>query len=481
LVRGLRAALVSFQPEVYSGDDCAVLVEELAAVEKISAAARVRAAARAGECGAHRERGFADVSDWMARATGSTAGSAKTALETAAALDSQPEAKAALEAGELSFAQARELVKTEAAVPGSTAGLLDVAKGQSLRTLREQARDRRLRAIDPEELHALQHAAMYHRHWTTALGTIAYAGELPPEIGIPFINRLDAETDRLWLKAHQAAKRPNAAVQHDLAGSATGATAVQQDLAGSANESTDDAGSGAGAGGSCAARADLGAGTGSSAANAKVRRSVLAAQALVRMMENGGGKGNANRADLVIVCDLRAYRRGHAHDGEPCHIVGGGPIPVSLAKELGRDAFLKAVLHDGTDIHTIAHFRRRYPAVLQTALELGGPPDFNGNVCAAQGCDRRYHLQRDHIDPVANGGLTSYANNQPLCPPDHRIKTEHDRKAGLLHRKKPRGGGRGPDPARAGPNRDHSRAAPTSSHTSGANLGTLPAGSSTSP
>src|SRR5207302_3095853 len=107
---------------------------------------------------------------------------------------------------ELSFAQARELVKT---VPGSTAGLLDVAKGHSLRTLKDQARDRRLRAIDPEELHAMQHAAMHHRHWTTALATIAYAGELPPEIGIPFINRLDAETDRLWLKAHQAVNQQN--------------------------------------------------------------------------------------------------------------------------------------------------------------------------------------------------------------------------------------------------------------------------------
>ena len=394
LVRVLRAALVSYQPEVYSGEDCAVLVEELAAVEKVSAAARVRAAARAGECGAHRERGFSDLSDWMARATGSTAGSAKAALDTAAALESQPEAKAALEAGELSFAQARELVRTEAAVPGSTAGLLDVAKGQSLRTLKEQARDRRLRAIDPEELHALQHAAMHHRHWVTALGTIAYAGELPHEYGIPFTNQLDAETDRLWLKAHQEAKGQSAA---------------------------------------------------GSDAQPEVRRSALAAQAFVRMMEGGGGKGKANRADLVIVCDLRAYRRGHAHEGEPCHIVGGGPIPVSLTKELGRDAFLKAVLHDGTEIHTIAHFGRKYPAVLRTALDLGGPTDFNGNVCAAPGCGRRYHLQRDHIDPVANGGLTSYANNQLLCPPDHRIKTEQDRKAGLLRRKKPRA----PDSKRA--------------------------------
>ncbi|HEV8626959.1 MAG TPA: HNH endonuclease signature motif containing protein [Acidimicrobiia bacterium] len=441
-VDALHAALVSFQPEAYSGEDCATLVEKLAAVEKVSAAARVRAAAQAGECGAHRERGFANVSDWMARATGSTAGSAKAALDTSAALESQPEAKAALEAGELSFAQARELVKTEAAVPGSTAGLLDVAKGQSLRTLREQARDRRLRAIDPEELHVLQHAAMYHRHWTTALGTIAYAGELPPEIGIPFTNILDAETDRLWLKAHEDANRHNAAGQQNLGGAATD----------SVGDIGDAGAAGSGAAGSRAAGSGIGD---SGGAKVEVRRSALAAQAFVRMMENGGGIGKANRADLVIVCDLRAYRRGHAHEGEPCHIVGGGPIPVSLARELGRDSFLKAVLHTGTEIHTIAHFGRKYPAVLRTALDLGAPPDFNGNVCAAPGCDRCYHLQRDHIDPVANGGLTSYVNNQPLCPPDHRIKTERDRKAGLLRRKELRS--RRPDATRAGLSREHSQ------------------------
>jgi hypothetical protein len=173
---------------------------------------------------------------------------------------------------------------------------------------------------------------MSHRMWINALGNVAYAGELPPEIGVPFKTVLDAETDRLWLKAYQDAKHDGAA------GKALG-------------------------------------------------RSALAAQAFVRMVEHGGGKGKTGRADMIIVCDLQAYRRGHAHDGEPCHIIGGGPIPVALAKELGRDAFLKAVLHTGTEIHTIAHFGRRYPAVLRTALELGAPPDFNGTVCAAPGYD----------------------------------------------------------------------------------------------
>lgn len=111
---------------------------------------------------------------------------------------------------------ARELVTAEAAVPGSTAGLLDVAKTESYRTLKERARDKRLRAIDPDELHLRQHAAMHHRYWTTALGNVAYAGELPPELGIPLMNRHDAETDRLWLKANQDAKRHSDAMQQHL-------------------------------------------------------------------------------------------------------------------------------------------------------------------------------------------------------------------------------------------------------------------------
>jgi uncharacterized protein DUF222 len=403
-VRAVRAALVAFQPEIYSGEDCAVLVEELATLEKVGAAARVRAAGRAGEAGAHRERGFADVSDWLARASGSSTSSAKAALETAAALEQQPQAKAALQAGDLSLAQARELVKTEAACPGSAAELLDVARGQSLKTLKEEARDRRVRAIDPEELHRRQHEAQTWRHWRTSLGMVAFAGELPPEIGIPIANRFDAETDRLWRRAK---------------GEANGAAAREGNGGLDLGSGTDGEGCG---------------GAGAAGSGTLPRRAALAAQAFVRLVETGG-KGKARAADLVIVCDLEAYRRGHALDGEACHIVGGGPIPVSLAQELGRDAFLKAVLHDGTEMHTIAHFGRKTSAVLRTALTLGAPPLFDGIKCSVPGCDRRYYLEQDHIDPVANGGLTASANMRPLCWLHHLMKTEEDRKAGRLRGK----------------------------------------------
>jgi hypothetical protein len=381
VVRAARAGLAGLSPDGLSGEDCAVLVEELGAMEKVCAVARVRVAARAGECGAHRERGFADVADWMGRAVGSTAGSAKAALVTVAALEQQPAVMAALAAGEVSLAQARELAQTEAVCPGSAGSLLEVARKQGLKALKEEARSCRARAIDPEELHRLQHEAKSVRHWRTSLGTVAGTFELSPEIGMPFINRLEAETDRRSQRA---------------------------------KEGTD---------------GDVTAG--SAALGAPVRRAAIAADAFVGMVE-AGGKGKAHRADLVMVCDLRAYRRGHAHEGEVCHLVGGGPVPVSVVRALGRDAFLKAVLHDGVKIDTIAHFGRRVPAVLRTALDLGAPPEFDGNTCRAANCDRRFHLQQDHIDPVANGGKTALVNTQPLCWVHHQLKTEEDRRAGHL-------------------------------------------------
>jgi HNH endonuclease len=361
-------------------------------------AARVRAAARAAACGAHRDRGFADASDWLGRMAGTSAAAAKTALDTAAALEQLPEAKAAVETGELSIAQAHELVKSEAACPGSAAELLTGAKAQSLRSLKEQVRDRRQRTVSPEELHAAQHRAKMFRHWRTALGTVGFAGELPPEVGVPIMNRLDAETDRLWKQARRLAKASEAGEAEGGAGNGQATLAIDM-------------------------------------VSAAERRSTLASDAFVRLVETGG-KGKARMADLVIVCDLEAYRRGHALDGEACHIVGGGPIPVSLARELGRDAFLKAVLHDGTEIHTIAHFGRKPSAVLRTALSLGAPPLFDGIKCSVPGCDRRYYLEQDHIDPVANGGLTSLENMRPLCWLHHLIKTEQDRKAGRLRGKR---------------------------------------------
>ncbi len=194
--RYLREALASFEPEVRAGEDCATLAEELARTGKACVAAAARAAERAAGCGAHVRRGYAQAEDWLARTAGSSRGQAREALATAAALQDCPRTKEAVGAGELSLAQGGEIAKTEAACPGSESELVDLAKSASLGVLRDKARSRRLRAADVEELHRQQQSARELRHWTDHLGMVRGTFALPPVVGVPIINRLEAETDR---------------------------------------------------------------------------------------------------------------------------------------------------------------------------------------------------------------------------------------------------------------------------------------------
>jgi hypothetical protein len=197
---------------------------------------------------------------------------------------------------------------------------------------------------------------------------VCFSGALPPETGVPFINRIEL--------AAQRARR-----------------AVFQ------------------------------------AGGERERFDAYAADALVAMA-TGEGPARSSRADLVIVCDIFAWRRGHTHPAEVCQVIGGGPIPVELARELGKDAFLKAVLHDGVAIHTVKHLGRHFPAELRSALDLGPVPAFTGAHCAD--CGSRFGLEYDHVNPVANKGETSYENVKARCWADHQAKTERDRQAGLL-------------------------------------------------
>ena len=369
MAQDLRAALAAFEPDTLSGEDCAVLVEQLALTEKACAATRVRLAARAADCRAHERRGFAEGSDWLARVSGSTSAEARAALATAGVLERCPETKQALVRGELSLDQAEVIAKTEADCRGAEIELLALARRSSLTALRDEARRRRLASFDPEELHRRQHRARSWRHWRDDTGMVQMHGALPPEVGVPIVNRLEAETDRI----RRAARRE---------GSEEPPPAHMAD-------------------------------------------------AMVSLISGTGG-ASARGTDLVVVCDLRAWRRDRAEADEVCHILGGGPLPVSVAKELCGDAFVKAVVHDGVRIHTVAHLGRYIPAELRSALELGAPPGFEGVSCVEEGCGRRYGLEWDHVNPLANGGQTCLDNLESRCWPHHRAKTERDRQAGRL-------------------------------------------------
>lgn len=382
-IAAFRAALAAFDPEVCSAADCAVAAEALARAEKLSAAKRVLASARAVKTGAYAGRGDRDGPAWLARQTGTSVREAREALDVAERLDECPETRQAVLDGDVSWSQAKTITDAQAEMPGAEGPLLDAARHGSLSEVRDAARKHRQTHTPVEALHDRQRRARTCRTFVDELGMVGVQARLTPEVGLPLLRRLERDTASRYRQARR------------------------QQL----NESWE------------ACQADA-----------------LAALCA----EGGNGKPRRAKVELVIVCDLNAWRRGHAHPGEPCHLLGGGPIPVRVARELSTDAFLKAVLHDGVDIRVVKHFRpdRYRQAELQTALDMGSPPDFEGAACAD--CGSRHHLEWDHLDPVSNGGPTEYANLQPRCWKDHTRKTEADRQNGLLGPTPPASTGRKP-------------------------------------
>jgi hypothetical protein len=123
----------------------------------------------------------------------------------------------------------------------------------------------------------------------------------------------------------------------------------------------------------------------------------------------------------VVRVDWSALLRGATVPDEVCEIVGGGPVPVSVAQRMLDDCFLKVVLVDGTDVRAVSHPGRTVPARLRTAVEE------RSLECDVEGCHVRRNLEMDHNVPVEEYGPTALWNLHRLCGHHH----EHKHRYGL--------------------------------------------------
>lgn len=204
-LRAVRDAVVGFAGDTLTAVEAARFVEEIARTEKALAALRARVAARAVDAGAHRARGFADAADWLAAVAGSTRHDARTELAAAAAGARSPDVDRALVAGDISLAQAAAIAAAADAAPGCEPRLVSLASGAGLGPVRDAARRVALAATDPEALHLRQRSARYLRHWRDEAGMVCLSAALPPDVGVAFVTRLDAETSRLRRRSRRAA------------------------------------------------------------------------------------------------------------------------------------------------------------------------------------------------------------------------------------------------------------------------------------
>jgi hypothetical protein len=120
--------------------------------------------------------------------------------------------------------------------------------------------------------------------------------------------------------------------------------------------------------------------------------------------------------------------------GEMCKLPGVGPVSPEAAKAIAQDAFLTGVLFDGKDLRHMRRWTRNIPVEVFLALELGQPPGFDGVKCVD--CGKRFRPEDDHLEPHNTFGPASTDNLEPRCHACHKAKTERDRKAGKLRRRR---------------------------------------------
>jgi hypothetical protein len=323
--------------------------------------------------------------------TGIGLGAARDQLELAAQLDDHPEVHDAVRAGEISPAQIKQITAAAKANPGATKRLLDKARRSSLKGLKDECAKtvaETRSAEDEAARHDRIHRSRYCRTWIDDDGAGRLDARLTPEALAEIQACLDPYSRREFDLARLAGRRESrdAYVADALVAMARAAADPSRpDDAGRPGPPTGPGGSG-----------DEGPG--------------------------GGGNGGGARpvgppATVIAVVSHSALVRGRVEGGETCVIDGVGPVPVATVRAMTADAFLAAIVTDGTDIRAVAHGGRQVTARQRTALTVRDPH------CVVPGCSVRSGLEIDHVAAWTATRVTTVDQLARLCRHHHHQKT----------------------------------------------------------
>ncbi len=360
--RDLTEHLAGADPDRVTTAQAAELVALFAEIERLGSAGKVLYANRAAESTVWRDEGHRSAASWMAEKAKTGMGEALATLETGTALLSLPATAEALRRGDLSATQVKVIAAAAIDHPRSESELLKTAATHSLKGLRERAAQVHASAASArQELDRYNavRASRYVRHWADPDGAFRLDAKLTPDGGARLLGAIEAEADSLFAEARKAGRHESPATY----------------------------------------RAD----------------------ALVRLVTGdavGSPSTGPSRSTVCIRVDARALRRGHAKEGETCHIPGVGPIPVATVTRQLSDAYVKVLVTDGVDISTVCHIGRSVPAHVQSALEERDPQ------CVVPGCDVAQGLENHHWDvPFAECGTSNLAGLARVCRWHHDLIT----------------------------------------------------------
>jgi hypothetical protein len=392
---GIQRYARDFDAALLSASLAAQAVEHASAIEKIAGTVKALAAARLAETTVWKSSGDQSAAHHLARTTGTSVSDARKALETAERMQNQPTVREAASRGELSAEQAAAISAAGADAPGSEEALVAQAGRLSLQELREKCATARAASggVDLEERRRRIHRRRFLRTWTDAEGGWNLACRDNPEVGAEIMATLDQLRNDRFNDARRAGRRePYEA--HAMDALADMARLAGEALSGDIEDGDE------------THRDD------SETELAGVRRRR-------RRRRREPGRFASTNAKVIVRTDIGPLLRGYPVEGEVCEIVGFGPVPVSVVKDLiaSGNPFLAAVATDGTDIRSVVHLGRRPTALQQTALEWLYP------TCAVEGCSARARLEYEHREDFARTHHTVLDELDRVCDPHHDMKT----------------------------------------------------------
>ena len=404
----------------------------------------------------------------LARSAGLSRRDAAGQVQTAQSLQSMPAARDAVEAGQISIANAKTLArasgKTSAAQVDGDAELLDKAAEMSPEQFAREAGRWAVKRQDDggEGEYRRQRARRRLSIWDGDDGMVHLRGELDPVAGAKMRKRFLQEAERLRrVDLHSPGGEKRSLNQrmadaldtlsehgsvHSRAGSATpsghdrGGTGAATNASRGVSESDRGSKEGLGgvgqkgkggdasqaSGGMGSARGDVGparGGVGSagggvgSAGSASLSQIGAGGMSRASGGTGGGGRcgcGGRPSADITIVQHLSA-------DGSDAfaEIAGGGVIPLSVLEEYFCGARIKGVVfsHEGLPLWH-SHAKR-----LATKAQMSALRALYG-ACAGCGADM-WVCQGHHIRPVSQGGPTNIDNMMLLCWACHQKVHHH--------------------------------------------------------
>jgi hypothetical protein len=362
--RGLRGLVDVLDPDDVGLSEASDVWAAFDRIERLAANAKTLLAATVEAGGGWRRSGARSGAEHLARLGGTSTSQARRSLETSKQLTRLPVVAAAARSGVLSAVQVDAVASAAIADPAAQARLVEVAGNTNVTELREECLRTRAGADpDRDATHRRIHRNRYARSFTDAEGAWNLVARGTVDDGARFESAVAPIIDELFNRSRDESRREP--------------------------------------------------------------REVYAFDALVALAdrdESATPTGKKKRRSEkpryfgLLHASVEALTRGAIEGEETCEIVGVGPVPVRIARELLGESILKVVITNGVDVVNVTHLGRGPTAAQRVALLWSKPK------CANVECSSMF-VQLDHREPWAKTKHTKLDELDPFCPHDHDLKT----------------------------------------------------------